>query len=394
MNEKEKKTSIWKWICVRIISQSIGVVLIIAVCMWLRFAIYSGWVLYHDMPRDVREEFLHLLSNPNEDLYRFYSLFHYWYGVDFANPSITSGDWIMLWILVSVAIPLIILLGLHMSRPLVKQLSYLADSAKKIAGGDFSAQAKLEEKAPEELLVLTHNFNEMTRKLTYYEGELRASHIAMAHELRSPLTASIARLQGIIDGVFEADKHQLNLVMQPLTSLNRLIEDLQTLSLSQAGALSLEKCSINLCDLILERLQWLKAETSVEDFTIEFASADPVMVYVDPFRIGQVITILIKNALRYAHSGKRLTITITPSDSQVNVEFRDYGPGVSEAFLPLMFERFSREETSRSRNLGGSGLGLSIAMAISREHNGSLCAQNHRDGGMLFLLILPKKIEC
>ena len=97
-----------------------------------------------------------------------------------------------------------------------------------------------------------------------------------------------------MDGVFEPDKHQLNLVMQPLASLNRLIDALQTLSLSQAGALSLEKYHVNLCDLIQERLQWLKAEVSQEDFTIEFECPAPVFVYADPFRIGQVVTILIK----------------------------------------------------------------------------------------------------
>lgn len=59
----------------RVISQSIGAVVIIAFCMWLRFAIYNYWILYHEMPEDVRKEFLHLLANPNEDLYRFYSLF-------------------------------------------------------------------------------------------------------------------------------------------------------------------------------------------------------------------------------------------------------------------------------------------------------------------------------
>lgn len=390
---KKKRVSLWKWICVRVISQSVGVIVIIALCMWLRYAIYSAWVLYHEMPADVRKEFLRLLDNPNEDLYRFYSLFHYWYGIDFADPSITSGDWIMLAILVVVAIPLMVLLGIYMSRPLAKQFSYLITAARKVADGDFSVQAKLEEKAPEELLTLTHDFNEMTKKLTYYEGELRASHIAMAHELRSPLTASIARLQGIIDGVFEPNKHQLDLVMQPLSSLNRLIDDLQILSLSQAGALSLEKYNVDLCDLIKERLQWQKAEASQDNFTIEFKYTTPVFDYVDPFRIGQVVTIIIKNALRYAYSGKKLTITVNHSNDGVVVGFRDYGPGVSEAFLPLMFERFSREESSRSRNLGGSGLGLSIAMAISREHDGSLSAQNHPDGGMLFQLILPIKIK-
>ena len=148
---------------------------------------------------------------------------------------------------------------------------------------------------------------------------------------------------------------------------------------------------MNLCDLIQERLQWLKAEVSQEDFTIEFECPAPVFVYADPFRIGQVVTIL-KNAIRYAHSGKKLTITVNHADDKVIVGFAIMGRASVKLFT-LDVRALFREERSRSRNLGGSGLGLSIAMEISREHGGSLSAQNHPEGGMLLLLILPMKIE-
>ena len=162
MNNKSKRVSLWKWICVRVISQSVGVVVIIALCMWLRYAIYSTWVLYHEMPVDIRKEFLHLLNNPNEDLYRFYSLFHYWYGIDFANPSITSGIglcWLFWWS--SLYLSWSYWGSICRGRWRSNFPTWSLPREKSLRG--FSVQAKLEDKAPEELLTLTHDFNEMTK---------------------------------------------------------------------------------------------------------------------------------------------------------------------------------------------------------------------------------------
>jgi signal transduction histidine kinase len=95
------------------------------------------------------------------------------------------------------------------------------------------------------------------------------------------------------------------------------------------------------------------------------------------------------NALQYANDGHRLDITIARQRETVVITFRDYGAGVSEDFLPQMFERFSRADSSRARHSGGSGLGLSIARAICEAHGGSLQAENHPQHGMRFILHLP-----
>lgn len=105
--------------------------------------------------------------------------------------------------------------------------------------------------------------------------------------------------------------------------------------------------------------------------------------------MGQVFTILMENALRYGRDGGHLDVTLHYANGQYYLEFRDDGPGVSSQFLPEMFNRFSREEQSRARHSGGSGLGLSIASAICQAHGGSISASLPETGGLAVTILLP-----
>jgi signal transduction histidine kinase len=159
--------------------------------------------------------------------------------------------------------------------------------------------------------------------------------------------------------------------------------------MAQAGQLSLSTLPIDITELVREKIAWLKPQTAPAGFIIELQPHPAVICDVDPLRLGQVLTILMDNALRYAGDGHRLDITIARQREAVVMTFRDYGIGVSEDFLPQIFERFSRADSSRARHSGGSGLGLSIALAICEAHGGSLRAENHQQNGMRFILDLP-----
>lgn len=371
MKEAESSYSLWRWICLRILSLAIGTVIVIAACMWLRFTIWTFWVVEH-MPKTVQQEFALLRQKPELNLNRYHQIIDTYFGLSFSDPSIATTDWLILIILVLVAIPLIVLLGLWVARPLSRQFTQIAVAARAVSQRQFYAHAGLEPEAPLELTRLAHDFNAMTRQLENYERELRASNVAMAHELRSPLTAAIGRLQGMMDGVFDTDEKQLQLVMKQLAHLNRLINDLLLLSLANAGQLTLDKTRINLSDLIRDRISWMKPLTEEEGFVIHFTQQDSYFCTADPYRLGQVFSILMENALRYAVEGHLLNIKITQHQDQLQIEFQDQGPGVADEFLPHIFERFSRAETSRARHFGGSGLGLSIAKAICEAHGGTI----------------------
>ncbi|PKE28908.1 two-component sensor histidine kinase [Rahnella sp. AA] len=383
-----KYQSLWRWICVRILTLAIGTVVVIAFCMWLRFAIENLWVLHH-MPAAMRQEFALLRDNPELNVTRFHQIVDAGWGARYSEPSIASADWMMVGILVVVMIPFIVAFGLKAARPLSAQFSRLANAAGAVAKGDFKTSVEPVKNAPAELVRFTEDFNVMTQQLSRYERELRASHVAMAHELRSPLTAAMGRLQGMLDGVFPPEPKQLGMVMRQLLHLSRLIDELHLLSLADAGQLNLSKNELDLTELVRERVAWLKPQSAASGVTINLSGSDPLLYDGDASRLGQVFTIIMENALRYAAEGKRLDIDLRQDAQGVEIQFRDYGRGVDASFLPVMFERFTREEGSRARDSGGSGLGLSIARAICEAHGGSIQASRTQEPGINIIVCLP-----
>ncbi|QJT81246.1 cell wall metabolism sensor histidine kinase WalK [Kosakonia sp. MUSA4] len=386
--KKSVHQSLWRWICGRILALAIGSVIIIALCMWLRYAVQNFWALRH-MPAPVRAEFLALKENPQLNPSRFHDIVDTWWGLSYSTPSIASADWIMVAVLVLVMIPFIVIMGLRYARPLALQFSRLRDAADEVTHGQFGSQAELVKEAPEEMVRFASDFNSMTRQLARYDRELRASHVAMAHELRSPLTAAIGRLQGMLDGVFEPSEAQLGMVMKQLQYLSRLTDELHLLSLADAGQLTLTLQPVSLAELLNERAAWLKPLADSAGLTITVTASAPSMFIGDAFRLGQVFTVLMENALRYGRRDGHLSIVLQPQHNLYQIDFEDDGPGVTADFLPLMFERFTRAETSRARHSGGSGLGLSIARAICHAHGGSISASLPEKGGLKVSISLP-----
>ncbi len=142
-------------------------------------------------------------------------------------------------------------------------------------------------------------------------------------------------------------------------------------------------------ELLKERATWIMPQADAHRFTIRLHHSQACPFKGDTFRMGQVFTILMENALRYGRDGGHLDVTLHYANGQYYLEFRDDGPGVSSQFLPEMFNRFSREEQSRARHSGGSGLGLSIASAICQAHGGSISASLPETGGLAVTILLP-----
>ncbi len=291
--------------------------------------------------------------------------------------------------LIVILIPSLVLWGLKTVRPLAVQFSRLTGAARAVARGDFAVQAQPLKNAPAEMTSFVRDFNHMTQQLARYERELRASHVAMAHELRSPLTAAIGRLQGMMDGVFTPDQTQLAMVMKQLQSLSQLADGLQLLSLADADRLVLEYHRFDLTELIKERIAWIRARAEQVGLAITLEADSHCLLEGDASKIGQLISLLLENTLSYASEGKTLTIRVQRHATTTEIRFRDAGPGVSPEFLTTMFERFTRAETSRARHSGGSGLGLSIAQAICHAHHGEIIAALPAPCGLEITVRLP-----
>lgn len=381
---------LWRWICMRILALAIGTVVIIASLMWVRFALENMWIMHHMSP-EIKTEFVMLMKDPGINPARFHKIMDDYWGVDYSVPSIASPDWITLGVMVVFTIPFITVLGLRIARPLSEQFGSLVIAAGAVSRGEFSTRAGQIINAPTELVRFTDDFNTMTRQLERYERELRTSHVAMAHELRSPLTAAIGRMQGMLDGVFQPDPEQLKMVMKQLQHLSRLTDELHLLSLADAGQLILNNDNLSLADLLKERANWLKPQAEALGMEIIIRQNGSGLLEGDAFRLAQAFTIIMENALRYASEGRYLTIWIEEGKNLQSICFQDRGPGVTQDFLPALFDRFTRADYSRARHSGGSGLGLSIASAICVAHGGNIIATLPDQGGLLIRVNLPIK---
>ncbi|MFK8399666.1 sensor histidine kinase [Pseudomonas sp. BGr12] len=141
--------------------------------------------------------------------------------------------------------------------------------------------------------------------------------------------------------------------------------------------------------LLEERIGWFGPQLNAVGRRVRLSASNLPSVAADRNRVGQVLNILLENYLRYASSGGDLSIQVSVTHGNMVIEFEDRGPGLTEDELNRVFQRFWRQESSRARRAGGSGLGLSIAQAICTAHGGTITALRPDRGGMLFSVSLP-----
>jgi signal transduction histidine kinase len=356
--------------------------------MWLRF-LFWDIEIQSKIPADVRAHLNFLFENPHGHEAELWSYLSKYYYFDDILPGITGADWWTIVFLLCAALPTIFIVGFLLLRPLSSRFIEIAQAAQKVARGNLNVSLPISEVMPYEVQCLSSDFNSMTRRLRLYEREVQESSAVLAHELRTPLNAAMGRVRGMLDEVFPANPEQLGLVLNQLEHLSVLVDDLLLLSLAQAGQLPLTKSTFSISSLLNERINWFKPHLTAAERQIKVAKLPQVPITADRNRIGQVINILLENYLRYASAGGDLQIDGLTLNGNFILVFSDRGPGLSEEELERIFERFWRQEPSRARHAGGSGLGLSIAQAICTAHGGSISARQRAEGGITFEVTLP-----
>jgi len=278
------------------------------------------------------------------------------------------------------------LLGYLILRPVQR----LTAAANRIAGGDLAERVPVS--GNDEMAVLGEAFNTMAQSLETAQINRKAMTADIAHELRTPLAIQRAILEAISDGVYPLDLQQIQLVAQQNQSLTRLVEDLRTLALADAGELRLEISAVDLKDL----LGWLIAEFQPTASERSLQLMPPIvdleehwLVRGDAFRLGQVIKNILSNACRYSPNGGSVVSQLYKEGGWVWLSISDSGPGIPPGEEESIFERFFRGDQSRSREDGGTGLGLAIARQLARAQGGDLTAVNKKTGGAQFNLRLP-----
>lgn len=279
------------------------------------------------------------------------------------------------------------------SYSLGRPIRQLTQAASQIRAGDLSK--RVEVRSRDEIGILAETFNQMADALEKAEQTRRNMTADIAHELRNPLAVQRAHLEALMDGIYPLSIENLQTVLEQNHLLTRLVEDLRTLALADSGQLTLEKSPLDIAELIRRVCDHFGAQAAERQIQLVLPQrsnehAPPLQVLGDPIRLEQILVNLLSNALRYTPAEGRIEIGLEESYDQVKITVKDSGPGIPEADLPYIFERFYRADRSRSRLEGGSGLGLAIARNLALAHGGHLEAANSPRGGAIFTLTLPK----
>ena len=266
-------------------------------------------------------------------------------------------------------------------------LADLMAAADAVAAGDLSA--RVPERGRGQMARLAGRFNRMTAELERAEQSRRNLTADVAHELRTPLHIIQGNLEGVLDGVYEPTPEHIRALLDETHHLTRLVEELQTLSLAEAGQLPLHARPVPAADLLEDAAARFAAAAAEAGIILKVKPVDDaLLVAVDPDRLHQALSNLVANALRHTPPGGQVTLSAAALAEGVELAVADSGAGIDPADLPYVFDRFWRGDRARRRD-GGAGLGLPIARRLVEAHGGTIEVVSEVGVGTTFTIRLP-----
>ncbi len=292
--------------------------------------------------------------------------------------------------LVALAVVLVVAgLALPLAGRLLRPIKRLTMATRKMAAGEFST--RVEVASSDELGQLAQDFNLLALTLEKNEKARRQWVADISHELRTPLAVLRAEIEALQDGVRQTTPDSIRSLHGEVLRLNRLVDDLYQLSLSDLGGLTYRKEALDLGALVGEVLADYGVEFEAKGIALAPLedTGQGAIVFGDPERLRQLMANLLDNSLKYTDAGGRLVVGLSREGGQAVLDFQDSPPGVEEGKLDRLFERLYRVESSRHRGAGGAGLGLAICKNIVEAHAGLISARSSPLGGVWIRVTLP-----
>jgi two-component system, OmpR family, sensor histidine kinase BaeS len=268
-----------------------------------------------------------------------------------------------------------------------RTLDRLVEATRRIEAGDYSVRVGPAREGSRSTRELVSGFDTMAARLETDERQRRDLLAEVSHELRTPLTVVQGNLEAIVDGVYPADPVHLEVVLDETRVLGRLIDDLRTLALSEAGTLALHPEPTDPDVLVADVIRSFEPAASAAKVELHSAiDGDLPILDLDPVRIREVLSNLVANAIRHTPEGGQVTVVgaVEPDGRWVRLEVRDTGRGIDPELLPHVFDRFVTGDSSR-----GTGLGLAIARQLVLAHHGDIAVESTVGAGTSFRVRLP-----
>jgi len=276
-----------------------------------------------------------------------------------------------------------------LARRLIRPIKALAAATDRLAAGEFSTRVTVT--STDELGQLARGFNSLAQTLEMNEQTRRQWVADISHELRTPLAILRGEVEAIQDGIRPANPDSIDSLHGEVMRLERLVDDLYQLSLSDLGALTYRKEELGLEILLSSVLTSYRSQFASRKITMETSipQGGKAVVFGDPERMRQLFANLFDNALKYTDPGGTIAVRLAYDNEHVIIDIEDSAPGVSNSEIGRLFERLYRVEASRNRAAGGAGLGLAICRNIVEAHDGDIEARHSPLGGLWIRIELP-----
>ena len=284
---------------------------------------------------------------------------------------------------------LALFLGILLSRSISRPIRELTKATHGMIDGNLGQQVPV--RSRDELGELAQSFNKMSADLARSFNLRKQMTADIAHELRTPLSLILGHAEGVKDGVLQPTRENFEIVREEAERLEQLVNDLRTLSLADAGELSVEFQPVDLNVLMSDIHAHYLTLFNQKRITLNLEPASGVLkANLDPNRFAQVLNNILDNALRHTPEGGSVELKTQLTENRIQLSVKDSGDGVSSEEAAHLFDRFYRVDESRARNDGGSGLGLAIAKSIVEMHKGRIWAESEKGKGLKVVLELPK----
>jgi len=281
--------------------------------------------------------------------------------------------------------------GVFVTRRAVRPIRELSRAASAVAEGNYAVRVP-ETGFGSELATLNTAFNQMAQDIAATERTRAEMLRDLAHELRTPLTSVRGYHEAIADGVLPADRDTFSRVDAELSRIERLVEDLGTVSRAEERRLDLRLRPVHVADLVTSAADSAALSYQHTGVTVRADPAtDDSQVRVDPDRLHEALANLIANAVQHTPTGGTVTLRSRTTTSGVQIDVADSGEGIAAEHLSRVFERFYRVDAGRSRDTGGSGIGLTITRALLKAQGGHIRVESPGLGqGTTFVISLPR----
>ena len=279
-----------------------------------------------------------------------------------------------------------VVLAVALARMLTRPLASVGRAARQVADGDYGARVPRD--GPEEITSLADSFNQMAASLQRQE-QMRRDFIAnAAHELRTPLTNLQGYLEGLRDGVIQADPVTYDSLLEEAERLVRLSRSLDALAEGDASTAPPTLADVDLVAAIRSALELAQPTLDRAGLVVVADLPDRLPARANADHLSQVLANLVSNAARYTPAGGTVTVRAERRPTDLLVSIANTGEAIPPDDLERVFERFYRVEKSRDRARGGAGIGLAIVKQLIEAGGGHVGAES-RDGQTRFWFSLP-----